>query len=114
MNKTTEVLAVKPVVRHRCNSTHTIVKIARKMDVQVIIAGPLWRMSRDKAYRQAAASLNNPGQHQGSAGLSVADAERPAAAGADPASRHASTPVHALASPPAMRTHAERLQGMPR
>ena len=48
INKTTEVMAVKSVVRDRCNSTHTVVKIARKMDVQVIIAGPPWRLSRIK------------------------------------------------------------------
>ena len=69
---------------------------------------------QDKAYRQAAARLNNPGLKQGSAGLNVADAEESAAAGAEPASFHASTPVHALAGPPPLRTHAERVQGVPR
>ena len=60
---------------------------------------------QDKAYRQAAARLDNPGLSKTSAGFGVADAA------AEPASSHAVTLVHAMALPPALRTEIERMQG---
>ena len=60
---------------------------------------------QDKAYGQAAARLDNPELNETSAGCGVADAA------AEPASSHATTAVHAMALPPALRTENERMQG---